>query len=76
MSEECLKNAQDLTKSQKHDPITDSPTWIQEMLAHLKTIYSTQGGSNSTSHNMTHNTTPSNTMQHTLKHNEAMCLMV
>ena len=36
MSEECLKNAQDLTKSQKHDPITDSPTWIQEMLAHLK----------------------------------------
>ena len=37
MSEECLKNAQDLTKSQKHESITHSPTWIQEMLAHLKT---------------------------------------
>ena len=37
MSEECLKNAQDLTKSQKHDPLTHSPIWIQEMLAHLKT---------------------------------------
>ena len=36
MSEECLKNAQDLTKSQKHESITHSPTWIQEMLAHLK----------------------------------------
>ena len=36
MSEECLMNAQDLTKSQKHESISDSPTWIQEMLAHLK----------------------------------------
>ena len=36
MSEEYLKNAQDLTKSQKHEFVSDSPTWIQEMLAHLK----------------------------------------
>ena len=26
-----------MTKSQKHHPLTHSPTWIQEMLAHLKT---------------------------------------
>ena len=38
MSEECLKNAQDLTKSQKHESISHSPTWIQEMLAHLISI--------------------------------------
>ena len=37
MSEEYLKNAQDLTKSQKHEFVSHSPTWIQEMLAHLKT---------------------------------------
>ena len=32
--------AQDLTKSQQHstDSLTDSPTWIQEMLAHLKSF--------------------------------------
>ena len=43
-----------------------------------KTIDSTQGGSNSTSHNVTRNTTQSNTIkhEHTIKHNEAMCLMV
>ena len=45
MSEEYLKNAQDLTKSQKHEFVSDSPTWIQEMLAHLKreTIKTTLG---------------------------------
>ena len=30
-----------MTKSQKHYSPTHSPTWIQEMLAHLKTIYRT-----------------------------------
>ena len=39
-SDETLKKlwryAQDLTKSQKHESLTHSPTWIQEMLAHLK----------------------------------------
>ena len=43
MSEECLKNAQDLTKSQKHDPLTHSPIWIQEMLAHLKITQTREG---------------------------------
>ena len=30
-----------MTKSQKHHGLTDSPTWIQEMLAHLKIHYNT-----------------------------------
>ena len=46
MSEECLKNAQDLTKSQKHDPLTHSPIWIQEMLAHLKPFFLINGKKN------------------------------
>ena len=36
-TKKCRKlDTQDLTKSKKHHPLTDSPTWIQEMLAHLK----------------------------------------
>ena len=31
----CQRYTQDIVKSQKHKSLSDSPTWIQEMLAHL-----------------------------------------
>ena len=37
----CQLMYQDLTKSQKHQFVSDSRTWIREMLAHLKTLLAT-----------------------------------